>query len=170
MKIYRFIFYTIVLLISASQIIAQDESFLKNCAQFNNLDKQTETSDTIKTKGTILLESYTQIDKESYYRQGEINGAVAYTYLYLIRIFPCPVVNLARIMIFGIEHTGESSINLKIYDINGSFVKDISYAAEGVNDGRKLDFYVDLSFLSTGIYIIEMISNDKRTTRKFIKL
>lgn len=67
-----------------------------------------------------------QIVQDSLNNNESIQEA-SFTYKYLIRIFPIPVIHQARIIIYGIQNTEGKEIQLKIYDLYGKLVKDISY-------------------------------------------
>ena len=68
-------------------------------------------SDTLMSKNLL-----NKVVTDSVNNTENLQGA-SFTYKYLIRIFPSPVINRARLIIYGIQNTDGKDIRLKIYDL-----------------------------------------------------
>ncbi len=100
--------------------------------------------------------------------EGQTEGG-RYCQFYYITIIPNPVKGTAKINLYGLTQAKGHKLSLKIYDINGNFVKDISKKANANSDGKTAEFEVNLHGLPSGIYFIQLESNSRTRSRKFIK-
>ncbi|ROL61968.1 T9SS C-terminal target domain-containing protein [Bacteroidetes/Chlorobi group bacterium ChocPot_Mid] len=98
----------------------------------------------------------------------QIDGG-RYCPFYYIHINPNPVLGTAKIKIIGLHYAQGKRLYLRIYDINGNYIKDISEEANLNNDGNNAEFEAELHDLPNGIYFIELEANNLIRVQKFIK-
>lgn len=75
----------------------------------------------------------------------------------VIKLFPNPVND-----ILSINTTSVSISNVEILDINGRIIKSIAI-------GNSFDAKINVSDLNAGVYMINIYSENNKTTKKFIK-
>jgi photosystem II stability/assembly factor-like uncharacterized protein len=110
-------------------------------------------------RGVIVDDSSTSVE--------DIN--VNHSLYYYISIVPNPVLNTTKIYLYGLHYSNNQRLFLRIYDINGNFVKDISEEANRNSDGKTAEISVSLADLPSGIYFVELESNNMIRYQKFIK-
>ncbi len=98
----------------------------------------------------------------------QTEGGVYCPYYY-ITVVPNPVVGNVKINLYGLHYAQNQKISLKLYDINGYFVKDLSQEANRNNNGKTGEFQTNLQDLPAGIYFIQMEVNNLIRSQKFIK-
>jgi len=92
-----------------------------------------------------------------------------YCPFYYVSVIPNPVLGTAKIKIIGLHYAQGKRLYLRIYDINGNFIKDLSEEANRNNDGQTAEFEAELHDLPNGIYFIELEANNLIRAQKFIK-
>jgi photosystem II stability/assembly factor-like uncharacterized protein len=108
----------------------------------------------------IIIDSTTGVKEES-------EGG-RYCPFYYLTINPNPVRGNARINLYGLNYTKGKKMYLRLYDLNGYFVKDLSKEANENRNGNTAEFEVNLHGLPSGIYFIELESNNLIRAKKFI--
>ncbi|MFC2130867.1 YCF48-related protein [Bacteroidota bacterium] len=109
----------------------------------------------------IIVDSTTGVTEE--------NEGGRYCPFYYITINPNPVLGTARIHLYGLYYAKGKKLYVRLYDLNGNFVKNISEEANNNINGNSAEFEVSLHGIPAGIYFIELEANNLIRTTKFIK-
>ncbi len=95
---------------------------------------------------------------------------VRYNPYFFIQITPHPVISQCTVTLYGLYSVKNQPLSVKIYDIFGNMVKDVSGLASSSNDGAKSTFEINTESLPMGIYFLQLLSGGYGKTEKFVKL
>jgi photosystem II stability/assembly factor-like uncharacterized protein len=132
---------------------------------FNSISKVTNGNYFLTGRGRIVRGIV--IDSTDISVKEETEGI--YCPFYYVSVIPNPVLGTAKIKIIGLHYAQGKRLYLRIYDINGNFIKDLSEEANRNNDGQTAEFEAELHDLPNGIYFIELEANNLIRAQKFIK-
>lgn len=89
---------------------------------------------------------------------------------FFITTYLNPYNNSIRININGLNSIKGYPLTMKVYNIFGVEIADLSYLANQYNNGMVSEFSIDLKSLPSGVYFFRLSSNNYAKTFKFIKL
>lgn len=85
-----------------------------------------------------------------------------------IFIKPHPVKKKMTVILYDLKYYKNGNISCRIYDMNGFFMKDISYEAKLNNNGKTSEFEVDVDGLIPGVYFIQFECGKYIRSKKFM--
>lgn len=126
----------------------------------------------VKSQDTIFLYGYNKlirgvnISDTSTAVKEEVEKFNPYFY---ISIMPNPVANYVNFKLYGLFSVGSADLDLRILDIFGTEVADLTAYANNNRNGTTSEFNYNISELPVGVYIIKLSSMGYVYVKKLVK-